>query len=177
ELEIERSRRDENGRCFSLERLASIAYQRGADADAERLAREALDAAREVGVEVVEVYATAALGHALIEREPRTALGLLATAAARLLAEGVPLDAADVLLAVAAAQARTGDDAAAVRFAAAADRRYADASIGRPAHVRRPADHIAAAAARLPEPDRRRAEQAGRLLTDADLIAALGQPS
>src|SRR5439155_1417177 len=45
-LEIERSRRDENGRCFSLERLASIAYQRGADADAERLARARAPAGR-----------------------------------------------------------------------------------------------------------------------------------
>src|SRR5207248_1200206 len=84
----------------------AIADQRGTDADAERLAREALDAARELGVEVVEVYASALLGHALIERDPGAALGWLVPAAARLLQQGVPLDAADVLLAVAAARGR-----------------------------------------------------------------------
>ncbi len=179
-LEIERSRRDDTGRCFSVERLAWIAYLRGADLEAERLAREALDAARELGVELVEVYATSMLGHALLERDPQTALDWLVEAAVRLLEEGVPLDAADVLVAVAAACGLVGEHAAAVRFAAAADRRYADAAVGRPAHTGRVAQHVAASSEQLPEAERRRAERAGQILTSADLVAALrtfGQPS
>jgi DNA-binding SARP family transcriptional activator/predicted ATPase len=172
-LEIERSRRDDTGRCFSVERLAWIAYQRGADAEAERLAREALDAARELGVELVEVYATSMLGHALLERDPQTSLGWLVDASVRLLEEDVPLDAADVLVAVAAACGLLGDHAAAVRFAAAADRRYADASVARPPHTGRVAQHVDASSRRLPDAERRRAERAGQVLTSEDLAAAL----
>lgn len=172
-LELEVARRDDFGRAFTTLRLAWIAYLSHDDSEAERMAGEAIDLARQVGAQIVDTYATAILGQSLIDRDPAASLTPLVSSALTLIDEGVPLDVADAVLAVAASCARGGDDVVAIRLAAFADRCFADANIVRPAYLRRLDAAVRTAWERL-EPDAAlRAGRVGRMLCAEDVRVTL----
>lgn len=172
-LNLELLRRDDFGRSFTLLRLSWIAYLSENDDAATDLAEQARTLAADTGNELVVLYATAIAGQAMLSSEPQAALGTLAGCAVTLLDESVPLDVADAVMAVAGGCALTGQPHAAVRLAAAADRRYVEAEIARPSVVRRFERPIATAADGLGDEERRRAERAGRMMPDDELRAAL----
>ncbi|MGI8415930.1 MAG: hypothetical protein ACR2P2_06900 [Nakamurella sp.] len=131
-LNLELLRHDDFGRSFTLLRLSWIAYLSENDDAATDLAGQSRALAADTGNELVVLYATAIAGQAMLSSQPQAALGTLAGCAVTLLDESVPLDVADAVMAVAGGCALTGQPHAAVRLAAAADRRYAEAEIARP---------------------------------------------
>lgn len=165
-LAVQNAVHDDYARAFTLTRQAWIEHLDGADGPAIERAVAALELARRVRSEAVAVEATLVLGQAELVGDPATALSHLVPATLAKLDEQMPQDLAEALLAVAAGCALLGADVRAVELLAAADRRYQECGAGRTVYVRRLEPPLDALTGRMDPASQRRAQRAGRMLTD-----------